>query len=250
LSFRSLIIDDSPFIIETLRDLLRSDHPHIEVVGIGSNGASGLKLIQAHKPDLVFLDVEMPGMNGFEMLAQLSEIDFQTIFITSFSKYAISAIRFNALDYLLKPIEPDQLEKAIIRFEKSHDSKMNQIRIAQALENFEKDDISEQTFTLATQEGEVNMKLKDIIRLEGDRNYTRIMLHTGKAILSSKNLRFFEERLSDKGFFRCHRSHLVNKTHVESIKADSYLMRGGDQVLISRRKKSEARSWLKGNGRS
>ena len=113
---KSLIIDDNPFIIDLLTEQLRQNHPDILVAGAGKSGQEGLDLIQKIQPNLVFLDVELPDMNGFEMLARLKEISFQTIFITSYAHYAIKAIRFNALDYLVKPIDLSDLKNAIKRY--------------------------------------------------------------------------------------------------------------------------------------
>ena len=243
---KSLIIDDNPFIIDSLSDQIRQHHPEIEIIGNARSGREGLEKLRTLKPGLVFLDVEMPDMTGFDLLGQLREITFQTIFITSFSHYAIKAIRFNALDYLLKPIEEEELRQAIRRFYANLGKTANQEHIQQALDNLKTETPQEQKLFLQTQEGELRLPLKNIVSIEGERNYSYIHLANNTKKLSSKTLGHFEEILSDKGFFRCHRSFLVNGHYVQGLQGPGhFLLHNGNLAPISRRKKSEATAWFR-----
>lgn len=246
MKIRSIIIDDNPFIVDLLTDQLRQNHPEIELLAYANQGKTGLEKINALKPDLIFLDVEMADMTGFEMLAQLKEISFQTIFITSFSHYAINAIRFNALDYLVKPIDQKELGQAIKRFKTKEVSTININHVQQALKNLKTKKNEDQILFLPTQQGELKLVLKNIIKIEGDRNYSYIHLTNKTKKLSSKTLGYFEKILSDKGFLRSHRSFIINGFHVESIhNKDHFLLKDKTEVPISRRKKKEAFSWFK-----
>lgn len=241
---KSLIIDDDPFIRDLLQDKLDQYLPEVEVLSMASSGTEGLQKIKTFQPDLIFLDVEMADMTGFEMLTQLEKIDFQTIFITSYSHYAIKAIRFNAMDYLVKPIDLGELKEAINRY-KSYAKKNNSSnKIKQALHNLQTINSSEKILTLQTQEGELNIRLKNILRIKGERNYSFIYLTNQKKKLTSKNLGDLEELLNDKGFFRCHKSHLVNFTHIQSYpNSISIILSEGTGIPIARRKKEEFKNW-------
>lgn len=241
---RSLIIDDDPFIHDLLQDKLALHFPDIEVVGLAEGGETGARLIRDEKPDLVFLDVEMQDMTGFEMLQQLGRIDFQTIFITSYSHYAIKAIRFNALDYILKPLDLGELKQAIKRFKLRKAQADGNEGMQAALRNMRTSNALDQTFVLQLQDGEIRVPLKDLIRLEGERNYTYVYLANKRRTLCAKTLGDFEELLSDKGFFRCHKSHLVHAHHIQSVPNKFQLISSdGAEIPISRRKATEFKNW-------
>ncbi len=236
-----MIIDDDPFIRDLLSDKLNQYFPEVEVLSTAISGKEGLEKISIYKPELIFLDVEMADMTGFEMLTQIENIDFKIIFITSYSHYAIKAIRFNALDYLLKPIDLGELKKAIKRYKRST---LNNENVYLALLNQQTKQVSNHQLILKTQEGEINLVINDIIRLKGDSNYSYIYLKDGEKKLVSKTLAFLEELLNDKGFYRCHRSHLINGAHIEhNSKRDSVSLSDGSEVPIARRKKAEFKDW-------
>ena len=236
-----LIIDDDPFIRDLLIDKLNQYFPEIKILGTAKNGHEGLEQIERLHPDLVFLDVEMTDMTGFELLSKLETVDFKVIFITSYQHYAIKAIRFNALDYLLKPFDLEELKNAVKRFKTFR----NQNNVPMALKNLRSKNSSEQTLILNTQQGELHLALKDIIHIEGERNYSYIHLTKNRKELVSKTLSNLEELLEDKGFFRCHKSYLVNKDHITSNKHGlSVILSNGQNIPISRRKKELFKTWL------
>jgi two-component system LytT family response regulator len=242
---KCLIIDDDPFIMDLLQDKLMQHLPEVEVIATANSGTEGLKKIAEFKPDLVFLDVEMLDMTGFEMLSQLKTIPFQTIFITSYNHYAIKAIRFNALDYLLKPIDLGELKKSIKRYRVKMKSEAGHDSMNTALHNMQTTDISEHKLVLRTQEGEMKLILKDIIRIVGERNYSYIYLTNSKRKLVTKTLADMEDLLSEKGFFRCHKSFLVNRQHITAL-VNSITLKMSDQIQapISRRKKESFKIWF------
>jgi len=246
MTIKCLIIDDNPFIVDLLSDLLKQ-HRAIQLLGVARNGAEGLDKIRKLQPDMVFLDVEMPDMTGFEMLARLPDLNFQTIFITSFSHYAIQAIRFNALDYLVKPIDPAELDQAIRRYRRQAGRRESSDRVERALSNLGKENPEDQVLLLHTQEGSLQITLREIITVEGERNYSFLHLSGNRKKLSSKTLGYFEEILTDKGFFRCHRSYIVNGLHIKKIdRAGTFILQDGRVIPIARRKKSEANQWFGG----
>lgn len=242
---RSIIIDDDPFIRELLQDKLLQYIPEVDIIGLAKNGNEGLEIIKSLQPDLIFLDVEMADMTGFEMLSKLQKINFQIIFITSYSHYAIKAIRFNALDYLLKPIDLGELKQAIKRYKQRIKSGFPANNIQQALTNINTPDVGSQKLILQSQEGLIQLPLKSILRVQGERNYSSFYLLGGKRKLSSKTLGDIEELLDGKGFFRCHKSHLVNAAHIKKqLNSFSILLTDDTEIPVSRRKKDEFKKWM------
>lgn len=244
---RCLIIDDDPFILELLQDKLDQYFPDVDVLSNASSGKEGLQKIKDYNPELIFLDVEMADMTGFEMLSQLSNINFQTIFITSYSHYAIKAIRFNALDYLLKPIDLGELKKAIKRFKAYTNKAPQQENLSLALKNIVNKNVQDHMLVLKTQDGDLRLVLKDIIHIEGDRNYSYIYLKNGSKKLVTKTLLNLEELLDSKGFYRCHRSHILNRAHVIEAKGLSVLLTDNIRIPVSRRKKKPFLQWIESN---
>jgi two-component system LytT family response regulator len=238
---KALIVEDNAFMATVLNDLLEQHSSDIAVLGIANTGREAIQLINSKKPNVIFLDIELPDMTGFELLQHLDDIHFRTIFTTSHSHYAIKAFRFNALDYLIKPINEIELNEAINRFLKSAG---NEIDIKNALANLESKSVENQKLVLATQNGTLRLPLKQITHIEGERNYSYIYLSNGSRELSSKNLAYFEDILIDKDFFRNHRSYLVNRYHIETLKNDNFTLKNGIGIPISRRTKTAAIEWF------
>lgn len=245
-TIRSLIIDDDPMIRESFTDLVELYFPEIKVLGMAENGGQGIRLIGETRPELVFLDVQMPDMTGFEMLGRLERIDFQTIFITSYSDYAIRAIRFNALDYLLKPIDVGELGAALRRFRLAVPG-ANPDHVQVALENMVTPAAADHTLIIPGHQDEIKVKLKQILRIEGERNYSYVILAGDKKKLVARTLGEFEELLSDKGFFRCHKSHLVNGQHVTALHGgEELVLSDGTRIPVARRRVADCRAWYRG----
>jgi two-component system LytT family response regulator len=233
-TIKSLIIDDDLLIRNLLRKKLNEYLPELNTSSIASSGSEALKKIKTIQPDLIFLKVELDDMTGFEMLAQLNEINFQTIIISSYSQYAIKAIRFNAFDFLVKPINLKELQQAINRYR----------TFVKRNKAIEQNGNVEPRLVLHTQEGDLQLILRNIIRIEGERNYSFIYLKNQKKILSTKTLGDLEYILSQKGFFRSHKSHLINSTHIQNYLNSSLVMLSdGSSIPIARRKKDDFKNW-------
>jgi two-component system, LytTR family, response regulator len=239
-----VIIDDDPFISDLLKDKLTEHFPEIQVIAIAKNGQEGMEILMKIRPKLVFMEVEMNDMTGFEMLLKLPDIYFKTIFITSYRHYAIQAIRFNALDYLLKPINLEELKNAIARFKTQDKDVPFTSSIRQALENCSALDVKDTVLILNLQEGLLKVDIKNILHIQGDRNYSLIHLANNKVIVS-KTLSNLASILDNYYFFRCHKSHLVNRIHVKSlINRFSLSLSSGISLPISRRRKQPFQDWL------
>jgi two-component system LytT family response regulator len=236
---KAIIIDDEPYCCEVLAAMLEADCPQVHVAAICFNGEAGLKAIQQHIPDIVFLDVEMPRMNGFQMLEQLSSIHFHLIFTTSYDQYAVKAIRFSALDYLLKPVDREELKKAVQKAEQRM-----QIPLPQQLELLMqklKQPLSPvNKIALPTMEGLQLLPIDSIVRCESDDNYTWLILKTGKKLLVTRSLKEIEEALEQHSFLRVHRSYLVNLNEIDKyIKGEGgyLIMSDGAAIDVARNKK-------------
>jgi two-component system LytT family response regulator len=236
----AIIIDDDPFCSFQLQDVITRNAKEIEVMAICNSAAEGLAKIKELSPDLVFLDVEMPGMNGFEMLRKLPVINFEIIFTTAHDHYAIRAIRFSALDYLLKPIDATALQEAISRM---GDKKEKYAQLPKQLEiidhNAEK---KLDSLAVPTMEGLLFIKLQDIVRCESEDKYTKIFLADKKMIMASRTLGDFEDLLLPQGFFRIHKSYLINLKHLKKYlrgEGGQVIMADGATLDVSRRKKED-----------
>jgi two-component system, LytTR family, response regulator len=238
---KALIVEDNAFMATVLQDMLKQYASAISVLAIANTGYEALQFIASQKPNVVFLDIELPDMTGFEMLQRLENIRFQTIFTTSHSHYAIKAFRFNALDYLVKPINESELDEAVKRLLKSAN---NSIEVKNALSNLEVQSVENQKLVLPQRNGTLRLPLKQITHIEGERNYSYIHLSNGNRELSSKNLSYFEDILSDKNFYRSHRSYLVNTYHIKALLEDHFVLKNGIEVPISRRNGTEAKTWF------
>lgn len=236
---KAIIIDDEPFCCEILAAMLESDCPDVSVASICNNGADGLAAIKQRAPEIVFLDVEMPKMNGFEMLEQLPQINFHLIFTTSYDQYALKAIRFSAIDYLLKPIDREELKNAINKVRQRI-----QIPLPQQLEilmqKIKQPSHRVNKIALPTIEGLQLTPIESIVSCESDDNYTNLKLKNGKKLLVTRSLKDIEETLEQHSFVRVHRSYLVNLNEIEKyIKGEGgYLvMSDGTTIDVARNKK-------------
>ena len=238
---KAFIIDDEPNCCKTLSILLERYCPEVAVTGTFTNGPDALQAITAISPDLVFLDVQMPKMNGFEMLEKLPAINFHLIFTTSYDQYALKAFRFSAIDYLLKPVDREELQSAVKKVvERNTDTGAEQLRVM--FQKLHHPSSTKNKIALPTMEGLQMIPVESIICCEADDNYTRLVLKDNKKLVVSCTLRVIEEMLEEHSFLRVHRSFLVNLNEVEKyVKADGgyVVMSDGEQIYISRNKKEE-----------
>jgi two-component system, LytTR family, response regulator len=238
MSIRCLIIDDDPFTRVMLREELRAIAPHLNVQAECEDGLNGALTIEQLRPELVFLDVQMPGLDGFAMLDRLRWRDFGVIFITSYDRYAIQAIRYSALDYLLKPIKRRELKAAIERFTAQRTEQPR--RIAHLLQHDRTAKDRLESIVIVTRLGDRHLHTKDIIRCEADSNYTVFHLRNGERLVASYTMATYEEFLVEHEFLRIHRSHMVNVRHVERIDGEGIVtLRGGITLEVSRRRKED-----------
>jgi two-component system, LytTR family, response regulator len=238
---KTVIIDDEARGRDTLKSLLSSYCGEVLVTGEAGSVLGGFKLISNEAPDLVFLDIEMPGHNGFDLLEMFKSIPFKVIFTTAYDKYAIKAIKYSALDYLLKPIDIDELRAAVSRVEENYIKDIGQEKYNVLFNNI-KPENKRKKVAVPDVEGLVFVHLDEIVRCESDSNYTYIHLINKKKITASRTLREFEELFSEENFFRVHRSHLINLEHLKKyIKGEGgfAVMADDSRVEISRRKKPE-----------
>lgn len=237
----AVIIDDEAKGRLALREKLLSYCPQIKVIAEAANGQEALMLIQHHKPQLIFLDIEMPKMNGFEMLNELPEKDFHIIFTTAYDQYAIKAIKYAAFDYLLKPIDIEELQEAISNIEtRENNETKKQVELLQQNMQHPKKQLNK--LAIPTLEGLLFFDINDIIHLEANSNYTNIYFTNKTKITASKTLKEFEELLPEDIFFRTHHSHLINLNYIKRyIKGDGgqIELQNGSYVDVARRKKEE-----------
>jgi two-component system, LytTR family, response regulator len=237
---RAIIIDDEEHCITTLRWTLDQYCKDVNVIGTANNGQQGIELINAHKPDLIFLDIEMPMLNGIEMLQQIEVIDFEVIFTTAYDHYAVRAIKLNALDYLLKPIDKDELIEALEKI-KTKQIKLSKLQV-NALQEVHKTKVPNK-IALSTSLGLQFVNLDNLVRIEGEGNYCNFILNDKKKILLSKKLKDAEDILKDNpNFFRAHKSHIINLKFVDKYtrgEGGEIVMEDGTIIALSRNKKDE-----------
>jgi two-component system LytT family response regulator len=239
-TIKTVIIDDETDAVDFINTIIGEYCPSLKVVGKAHNVLQGVDVINESKPDLVFLDVEMPNGSGFDLLSRYPQKDFDVIFITAFNHYAVRAIKFSAVDYILKPININEFIEAVNRVvmkraEKSHNSNDN-FRVL--MENLRTPLPSR--LAIPTSDGMEYLNPREIIRIEADRSYSWFFISGDRKILVSKHLKEFQELLSDRYFLRSHNSHLINMKFVKKFirKEGGYIeMSDGSIVPISRNKK-------------
>ncbi|HTE26448.1 LytR/AlgR family response regulator transcription factor [Flavitalea sp.] len=236
---KAIIVDDEPYCCEALVTLLERYCPAVKVADICYSGETALSAIKEQEPQILFLDIEMPRMNGFEMLERLPEIHFEIIFTTSYDQYAIKAIRFSALDYLLKPVDREELQRAVQKItQRLHYPLPQQLEIL--LQKIHQPASFIQKIALPTMEGLQMIDVNSIISCASDSNYTIFLLKNKQKIIASRTLKEIEEMLEEYSFLRVHNSHIVNLNEVNKyIKGEGgYLIMSDDSsVDVSRSRK-------------
>ncbi|MDX1444803.1 LytTR family DNA-binding domain-containing protein [Lishizhenia sp.] len=236
---KAVIIDDMEAARTALKADLESYCPEIEIIGEAQGVVSGAKLIKDVSPELVFLDVQMPDGSGFDLLEILPQLDFDVIFTTASDAYALKAFKVSAVDYLMKPIDPDDLMEAVKR---AKDQNNSSERLSLLKENMQ----GSKKIALNTLEKIQIVNIEDIIRCESSVNYTTFYFMDGTKLLVTKTLKEFDKMLSEYNFFRVHQSHLINTEFIkEFLKTNGELvMKDGTKVPVSTRKKAQVMEML------
>jgi len=246
----AIIVDDEAINVSNLQALLATHCKAIDVVATANNADEAQLKILELKPDVVFLDIEMPGKNGFDLLRSFDNPDFDVVFVTAYDAYGIMAIKFSALDYLLKPINIAELKTTVDKIDQSIFTKKAHTRLNNLLQLLDKKQPDEnQKIALPTLKETFLVPVKDIVRCESSNNYTSFFLINGAEHLISRPLYEYDELLGPYGFIRCHQSHLVNKQHITSIlnEDSGYLVvrNGSVKIPISKQRRSLVKSLLK-----
>ncbi len=240
-----VIIDDEIYCCEVLQLLLLKHCSEVTELKMFNNSSEGLAYIKANTPDILFLDIEMPILNGFDLLNELGEINFNVIFTTAYDKYAVRAFRFNAIDYLLKPIDKDELITAVRKIsEKKPEHKRHGNEILKMKSAFQK---NPDVIAISSMEGITFIEVKDIVYCESDGSYTAFFFNDNRRIQTSKPIKDVEETLTESGFYRVHQSFLINMKHIRKyIRGDGgeVVMSNGKTINVSRQKKQEFLSFF------
>ncbi|WP_258100498.1 LytR/AlgR family response regulator transcription factor [Marinoscillum pacificum] len=237
---RAVIVDDEPSLRESTKTLLSIYCPDIEVVGVASGVKEGIQLIKDITPDLAFLDIEMQDGLGFDIIHAFPQRDFSVIFVTGHNEYAVKAFKFSAIDYILKPIDPDDLERAVNKAKESHEKTISGIQLKALEQNLGQKQLSK--VVLKDSEKVYLVDTTEIIRCESSDNYTHFYLTDNRTILVSTTLKEYENMFNGQYFFRCHQSHLINLTyfdHYDKREGGSVVMKNGDTLPVSVRKKDQ-----------
>jgi len=244
----ALIIDDEPINIINLQRLLEQHCPGVAVTGTAKSAREGITAIERQQPDLVFLDIQMPGKSGIDMLKELPAPNFALIFVTAYDQYGIQAVKFAAMDYLLKPVDPEELKAAVNKAATAIVQKKQQQQLQYLVEILQQGQQKEEhRIALPSLKETRLVYTKDIVRCESSNSYTHFFTADGEKITVAVSIYEYEEMLTPYGFLRCHQSHLVNKKFVKSIVKESggyLLMQDGSTIPLSRSRRDELKKGL------
>ena len=238
---RCVIVEDEEMARKVLKSLLAQYCPDVMVCAEADDITSGQEMIEAFRPDLVFLDIEMPGGSGFKLLNNIKDVDFEVVFITAYEQFAIKAIRHDALDYLLKPVDPKELVAAVDKVKDAKYKKTIKKQYDSLLKNIDPDQLVVKKISISTSDKIHLIEVDNIIRCESDNYYTIIYFKDGTNLLVSKTLKEMEQKLEEYDFVRTHKSHLVNMRCIMNFIKDEMmvLLTDGVKVPVSKRKKEK-----------
>jgi two-component system LytT family response regulator len=239
---RTVIIDDEPLARDAIKSILGKYSPEVDVIGNAGDIESAVQLIRIQKPELIILDIHLSDGTGFDLLNRLDASLYRIIFITAFEEYAITAFKFSAIDYILKPVAPMALVAAIEKVQESLDRESMAKRLELLFENINGINPQKRKIALRTSASLYIVNLSEIIRCESEKNYTQFFMSDGESVTVSRTLKEFEEMLGPQDFIRVHQSHLVNLEHIKRFdKAEGGFLVMSDQshVPVSLRKKDE-----------
>ncbi|HLP31836.1 MAG TPA: LytTR family DNA-binding domain-containing protein [Bacteroidia bacterium] len=247
-TIKAIIIDDEERARNTLSSFIKQFCPDVELIAAVANVPAGVIAINQHRPQLVFLDIEMPEYNGFELLNFFRDVDFEIIFVTAYHEYTLKAFEVSAVDYLLKPVDIDKLKAAVEKAKLKLSKQNMQQRLDLLKDAFHNDQFSK--IALPVMDGLLFVEVNDIMYLEADGSYTNVHFKTGSPLLVSKKIKFFEEVLTGRvNFFRSHKSYIVNINFIKKYnRGDSTLiLENGSSVHVARERKSDFEQQLKDN---
>ncbi|MBT3385846.1 MAG: response regulator transcription factor [Prolixibacteraceae bacterium] len=246
MKIKSIIVDDEKHGRENLAGILNKYCPEVNLLGESNSVETAIPLIQSQNPDLVFLDIEMPKANGFQLLEYFKDFSFEVIFVTAYDSYAIKAIRFSAADYILKPINFNHLKSAVEKVARRIQQKEENQRIKQLFRNIRQP--QNPRIGLPTTDRIEFAEVNKIVRCQGEGNYTHFYFEGNKHLLVAKTLVEFEDLLQEYSFVRVHKTHLVNLKHVVAyVKSGGGMLQlsNGNEVAVSRRRKDDVLKQLK-----
>ncbi len=238
---KAILIDDELSSLQNLQQKLVEFCPDLQIVASAQKPEEAIILIRQHKPDVIFLDIEMPRMNGFRMLDELGEYDFDIVFTTAYNHYAVDAIRISAFDYLTKPVAIKDLQNTVERLTK-HRSLHTKDKMELLRASLQSVKSQEEKIAIPTSEGLEFIPIKNIVHIESSSNYSRIFFVDGKNMLVTRLLGEFEEMLQPYHFYRVHNSHIINLSYIKKYirgEGGQVVMQNGDTIDVARRKKEE-----------
>jgi two-component system LytT family response regulator len=239
---RAVLVDDEVDSIRVLQRLLEAYCTDVRVVGTAEGVESALELIQMQKPDLAFLDIEMIQGNAFDLLNRLLPLNFQVIFVTAFDNYAIRAFKYSAVDYLLKPVDVDDLLLAVDKVKMRSEGKIDLTGIKTLLENVGAMHVSLQKMAIPTLTGLSFVPLQDIVRFEAQGNYTNIFLANGENVMTTRNIKEYEELLPEAIFYRVHNSHIISLQRIQKYqkgRGGYVIMEDGSSIEVASRRRPD-----------
>lgn len=228
MKLKAIIVDDEEASRDTLKNYLARYCPDVELMAQAESLKKGVEVIRQHQPDIVFLDVEMPYGNAFDLLEQVQDVSFETVFVTAFSNYALKALNLSASYYILKPIEIDELILAVDKIKKHKEEHKELLHTKILVENIHTQNKQAQKIVLPLMDGFEVIQVKDIIRCEANDNFTDFILTGSRKVMICRTLKHYETMLEDYNFVRVHKSHLINIQHVTK-----YLKGKGGQLIMS-----------------
>jgi two-component system, LytTR family, response regulator len=239
---RTLLVDDEPKNTRILRKLLEDYCPKVQIIGDAGDIKAAYTLIRELKPDLVFLDIEMPYGNAFDLLDQLMPIDFSIIFITAFDDYTLKAFKYSAIDYLLKPVDIEELKVAVNKASEKIQNRTINVQLENLLENLKHNQMALQKIAIPTSDGIVFLNVDAIIRCEANGSYTTIYSNDNQKMVTSKGIKDYEDMLPATIFCRIHNSHLINLNRIKKYhkgRGGYVVMEDGTSIEVASRRKEE-----------
>lgn len=246
MNIKTILIDDERKALAILKNKIERLCPEIDVIAQTQNPKEAINLINNQKPDLVFLDIAMPELSGFDVLKQFKNPDFEIIFATAFDSYAIDAIKHCAIGYLVKPIDNKDLVEAVNHAKKNINEKLSLKKNKQLIENLGIQTFQKKKIIIPSVDGLEFIKIEDILHCEGEAGYTKIHLKTGKPLLSSSSIGHFNKLLENSNFYLVHKSHLINLSDIEKYLNEGYVILSGNiKIPVSRSRRQDFLDQLK-----